>query len=460
MTPGRRRLTVALSAFVAVASGAAAAATAAARPAKETPSATLGTAVLSARRAPALLSDLVAQTRLASRVRTFLRAAPATSCLVLRAGDSTLMSMNEDELLVPASALKLTTAAAFLARVGGTGRFTTEVRGPKPDRDGVVSGDLVMVGGGDPLLATEGYVQTRRREPRPATEFTSLVTALRDAGVRRVTGGLGVNDTIYDDERRVPTWSPGYTAAGDVGPIGALAVDDGFTSYSPLMAAPDPAVAAGQRLRDALGAAGVTVGGAVFRTAARPATTLARVASAPFDDVVEEMLRESDNNTAELLLKELARRQTNTVGTRASGVTARARALAEMGLDADGIAAVDGSGLDRANRATCGVLVGTLTTRPGGYALEDMLAVAGRTGTLDDRFTSSPLAGRLRAKTGSLRGVTALVGVADPTAAVKLRFAFIANGAIGDDAGKALQDRLVATLATFPEAPRPADLAP
>jgi D-alanyl-D-alanine carboxypeptidase/D-alanyl-D-alanine-endopeptidase (penicillin-binding protein 4) len=141
-------------------------------------------------------------------------------------------------------------------------------------------------------------------------------------------------------------------------------------------------------------------------------------------------------------------------------VTARAAALRKLGLDSSGVQAIDGSGLDRSDRATCDELMATLTTRPGGYDLESMLAVAGQTGTLDDRFRTSPLAGKLRAKTGSLDGVTALVGVTDPAASVKLRFAFISNGQFTDAGGKALQDRLVAALATYPEAPSAQELAP
>jgi D-alanyl-D-alanine carboxypeptidase/D-alanyl-D-alanine-endopeptidase (penicillin-binding protein 4) len=246
-----------------------------------------------------------------------------------------------------------------------------------------------------------------------------------------------------------------------VGPLGALALNDGFSSYAPLVAAPDPGLAAVAELRAELAAAGVTVDGDVTR-GARPnsATNDIAIESAPYVDVVGEMLRESDNNTAELLLKELARRAGEKPATRRAGVAARASALRALGIDPSGVTAIDGSGLDRSDRVTCDALMATLTARPGGYHLEDMLAVAGQTGTLDDRFLGSPLAGKLRAKTGSLDGVTALVGLADPSAPVKLRFAFISNGTFTDAGGKALQDRLVAALATYPEAPTAQELQP
>jgi D-alanyl-D-alanine carboxypeptidase/D-alanyl-D-alanine-endopeptidase (penicillin-binding protein 4) len=320
---------------------------------------------------------------------------------------------------------------------------------------------VVIAGAGDPLVATNGYVVTRKHPPKPATDVSEFVTALQRAGVRHVTGSIGVYDGVFDSERRVPTWSTGYTATGDVGPIGALVVDDGFSSYAPLVAAPDPAVAAGNTIRAALVAAGIAVDGGVVRVDKKPAgATIASVESAPYADVVGEMLRESDNNTAEALLKELAHRAGVTPATRRAGVAARAAALRKLGVPSDAVQAIDGSGLDRSDHTTCGALMQTLTTRPGGYDLEQMLAVAGQTGTLDDRFLGSPLRDKLRAKTGSLDGVTALVGVADPAAPVKLRFAFISNGTFTDSGGKALQDRLVAALATYEQVPAAQELAP
>ena len=365
-----------------------------------------------------------------------------------------------DAPLIPASTLKLTTAAAFLAKVGGKGTFTTEVRGAAPDAAGTVAGPITLVGGGDPLLATSGYVATRRHPPTPATDLAKLARALQAAGVKHVAGGITVVDNRYDNERRVPSWKTGYTTTGDVGPLGALVVDDGFSSYAPLVAAPDPAIAAGESLRKALAAIGVTVDGATTRAAARGTNVLARVDSAPYRDVVSEMLRESDNNTAELLLRELAHAAGSQPATRAEGIDARVAALRALGVRGDAVQAIDGSGLDRGDRASCAALLATLTTKPGGYDLEDMLAIAGKTGTLNDRFTSSPLLGRMRAKTGTLENVTALVGLADAQAQDKVRFSFISNGVFTDAGGKSLQDRLVALLATYPESPDAATLAP
>ena len=461
MTSRRRRVTVVATAVALLSGGAAGYLTVEARPTADPTFARPAVAVLSPRRAPDALRSLIAGTRLSTRVNALMRNLSATSCLVVRADDAPVFSLRPDQPLTPASSLKLTTAAAFLAKAGGKGHFATTFNGRKPDASGIVQGDVTLVGGGDPLVATSGYVLTRKHPPKPATDISQFVDALRRAGVKHITGALDVYDGAFDNERRVPSWSAGYTATGDVGPIGALVLDDGFSSYAPLVAAPDPAVAAGTAIRAALVTAGIPVDGAVSRVAKAPAATaIATVESAPYVDVVAEMLRESDNNTAEALLKEMARRASGAPGTRAAGTAARLAALRTLGIEPSGVQAIDGSGLDRSDKATCSALLATLTTRPGGYDLEQMLAVAGQTGTLDDRFTTSPLSGKLRAKTGSLDGVTALVGVADPDAPTKLRFAFVSNGAFSDAGGKALQDRLVAALSTYPDAPAAEDLAP
>jgi D-alanyl-D-alanine carboxypeptidase/D-alanyl-D-alanine-endopeptidase (penicillin-binding protein 4) len=213
--------------------------------------ATPAVAVLSPRRAPEVLHALIADTRLATRLDSLMGSVAPTSCAVVSADNSRIVSIKPNQLLMPASALKLTTAAAFLSAAGGKGHFTTTIQGKRPDSNGTVASNVVVEGGGDPLLATSGYVLTRKHPPKPATDVTQFVTALQKAGVKHIAGGIGVYDGVFDSERRVPTWSAGYTATGDVGPLGALAIDDGFSSYAPLVAAPDPALAAGTTIKAA-----------------------------------------------------------------------------------------------------------------------------------------------------------------------------------------------------------------
>jgi D-alanyl-D-alanine carboxypeptidase/D-alanyl-D-alanine-endopeptidase (penicillin-binding protein 4) len=168
--------------------------------------------------------------------------------------------------------------------------------------------------------------------------------------------------------------------------------------------------------------------------------------------IVGSMLSSSDNLSAELLTKELGQR-TRKEGTTAAGVAAVTAELAKLGVPiADG-ALKDGSGLDRGNRVTCANLVAALelVERPELAALHDGLPVAGQNGTLYDQFLGSTLAGNFRGKTGSLDGVTGLMGVMD--LGRHLRFAFLENGSFSEAQGERIRVDIGEIVGRFPDAP-------
>jgi D-alanyl-D-alanine carboxypeptidase/D-alanyl-D-alanine-endopeptidase (penicillin-binding protein 4) len=161
------------------------------------------------------------------------------------------------------------------------------------------------------------------------------------------------------------------------------------------------------------------------------------------------MLRESDNTAAELLVKELGVVKGHE-GSTPAGTRAVTEVLTDAELPTAGLRLGDGSGLEVTNQSSCAVLAAALRVpdRGGGPQLSPLLAVAGRSGTLSLRLAGTPLEGKLRAKTGSLDGVSGLAGYLDGRRA--LSFAFLANGRLSDSAGRLLQDRLVALLAGYP----------
>jgi len=183
-------------------------------------------------------------------------------------------------------------------------------------------------------------------------------------------------------------------------------------------------------------------------------------------DLVERMLRGSDNDIAELLLREVGR-VSDGAATVAAGRAGVADALAGAGLPIAGVAVADGSGLDHDNRATCRMLHAVVARASDDSPLVRGLPVAGETGTLAGRFREAPLAGRLRAKTGSIRGVATLVGLVPTPGGGRLTFAYvandvagIANGVAGTRAGDDLQDALATVLGRFPDVADPERLAP
>ena len=424
--------------------------------------------VLSARRAPAFLARAVADARLRAQLDAALAdpglgAARERSCLVVRHGARPVLGRREATALIPASNMKVLTAIAVLERIGPDDRLVTEVRagGPVPP-DGVVAGPLWMVGGGDPLLGTADYAASFENQPQVRTPIEALADAVVAAGVRVVQGPVVGDETRYDTQRYIPTWKPGYVTDFESGPASALVVNDGFEQFRPRrVAAAEPDLHAAGTLVALLQARGVTVaGGAAEGHAPETATVLARAESPPMRDVVGEMLRESDNLTAELLVKELGRRFAG-AGTTTAGLGVVRQSLEAAGLPVGDLVNVDGSGLDRSDRATCALLLAALDKAGPAGPVATGLPVAARDGTLAKRFQGHPAAGRLRAKTGSLAGVVGLTGFVDAVGGgTPLSFALMANDLPRDALGRALQEQVGAILAAYPDAPAPEALAP
>jgi D-alanyl-D-alanine carboxypeptidase/D-alanyl-D-alanine-endopeptidase (penicillin-binding protein 4) len=407
-------------------------------------------------RLPALLAEAEGALELARGVDELL--GPTASCLVVRQGRRPVLDRSPDLALTPASTQKVLVAVAALSALGRDFRFTTKVVAARSPQGGAVA-EAWLVGGGDPFLATPEYTEFLRTRPRPGerplTPLTGLVDGLRRAGVISL-GALHGDDSRYDRARAVPTWKPSYLADNEIGSLGALVVDGGFDVFTPggEVRAADPAAHAATELARLAAAAGITapkVGSSAVAPAG--AVTLAEVRSAPLAEVVGAMVRESDNEAAELLVRELGRHQ-GAEGSTTSGTAAVIRLLDGLGLPTGGLRLGDGSGLETTNRASCRTLHAALGLPAGkdGGALSEALPVAGRSGTLSKRLVGTPLEGKLRAKTGSLDGVTGLVGYVDGRR--RLSFAFLANGVFSEARGRELQDRLVTLLANYP-APAP-----
>jgi D-alanyl-D-alanine carboxypeptidase/D-alanyl-D-alanine-endopeptidase (penicillin-binding protein 4) len=433
----------------------------------------LQTPVLSVRRVPGLLAGLVGRLRFddaldAAMADPSLGPARDNSCLVVQQGTVTLYARRPTLMLLPASNLKLLTATAILDRLGAESRFLTEVRADRAAVGGVVDGNLYLFGGGDPLLRTADYVASLRYPELLYTNLDTLAQAVRAAGVTHVTGSVVGDESRYDTQRYVPSWKAAYAATGEVGPLSALQVNDGFAAVTPRpVPAAQPAQAAATTFAALLEAHGVVVDGPAERGTAPPAAAhMASLPSAPLTQVVGEVLRQSDNNGAELFTKELGR--LSGAPTTAAGVAAIRADLAADHLPVDQVAMVDGSGLDRSDRASCQLLVDALQRSGPDGALGAGLAVAGQSGTLVKRMVATPAAIRLRGKTGSLDDVSSLSGyvvAATPAPAgapqpPALTFSMIFNGDPSQAAAEAVEDRVGALLAGYPQSPPLERLSP
>ncbi len=316
---------------------------------------------------------------------------------------------------VPASLTKLVTGAAALLALGPDHRFATRA---------VLEGRrLTLVGGGDPYLELEPWAPTPDDTSPPFPPRADLETlaaetarALRAQGTRRVR--LTYDTSLFSGPEASPSWEPDYLPDDIVSPISPLWVDQGRVPLS-FERVPDPALVAAGAFAGALAREGVKVDGIAQEREADPAARLmAEVEGAPLDVVVERVLEVSDNEASEVLLRHVGL-ATTADGSFGGGRRGVVRLLEEAGVDLGDSVLHDGSGLSRANVLEPGVLVELLRlaadpARPELRPVLTGLPVAGFTGSLALRFDTGDdrARGRVRAKTGTLTGVTSLAGIA------------------------------------------------
>jgi D-alanyl-D-alanine carboxypeptidase/D-alanyl-D-alanine-endopeptidase (penicillin-binding protein 4) len=347
----------------------------------------------------------------------------------LRTG-AVVYARNQSLALIPASNQKLPVAYAALSLLGPGFRFHTEVVGSGALVGDVWHGDLWLRGFGDPTL-----------EP---ADLETLAAEVASWGIRRVDGAVYGDESWFDARRVAPGWRPSFLI-GESPPLSALVVDRG--RYRGRTSA-NPALAAASLFRQTLEAADMPVSGrartGVLTTMGLP---LARDVSEPLADVVRFMGRESDNYTAEVLVKQLGALYAEQ-GTTAAGVRVIRGVLEEAGVPLGGVRLADGSGLSRLDRLTATALVALLEAGLAEGELRDAfldsLAVAGVDGTLEDRLESSPARGKVIAKTGTTSAASALSGF------VRDRYVFsiLQNGRpIATYWARLAQDRFATALA-------------
>ncbi|ASU82958.1 D-alanyl-D-alanine carboxypeptidase/D-alanyl-D-alanine-endopeptidase [Nocardiopsis gilva YIM 90087] len=438
----------------------------------------------------------------------------ATSGVVVRSLDEgdTLYTRNATTRLLPASNMKLLTSAAAMDVLGPDYTFRTTVSADEDPSDGVVDGDLYIVGTGDPSLSVDA--------------FSDLAEEVADSGVTEVTGDLLADDTWFDDTRLHPDWeegdepyyyaaqisaltvaanedldtgvvnvtaTPGYRVGAPVNvalepmtdnlsltnesstgtPDSARTLDvrrksggNAFTAtgglplggapYSTLRTVHEPTDHAAHVFADALAEEGVKVHGEVGRgTTPADADELAVRHSDELSDLLIPFMKLSNNGHAEILIKAMGR-ETLGKGTWQAGLVQVKPALDRMGAEVKGVRQADGSGLSRGNLLRADVVLSLLDAvrdEPWYGAWLTSLPVAGEQdrmvgGTLRNRMVGTPAEGNVRAKTGTLTGVSALSGYVTGTDGEEMVFSIINNGHKGS-APRDVQDAIAVRLAEF-----------
>jgi D-alanyl-D-alanine carboxypeptidase/D-alanyl-D-alanine-endopeptidase (penicillin-binding protein 4) len=395
-------------------------------------------------RTPLLAALPTGPTPTAAGLRAALRTALASPALgsrvslsVVDADGKELLDVSGSRAVTPASTTKIATAIAALTVLSPDLRLRTRVVA------GAQAGDVVLVGGGDPTLGgrfvTPGYPGSAR--------LADLARQLTGTTVRRVL----VDDSLYVGSGLGPGWKPSYVTSGNVAPVSALEVDSGRAAKKGPRSQ-DPALAAGRQL-----AALLHVTPVARAVAPAGAKELAHVDSPPVRELVESMLTRSDNDLAEALGRQVAlasKLPASFAGAAAGTHAALEPLLAKAGLPGSSIALRDSSGLsplDRVQPVAVAHLLAAVSKDARYGPLLTGLPIAGFDGTLAKRYRTAPnatAAGLVRAKTGTLNGVSALAGLVATRSGGLLAFDVTADGVPlgGTLAAEAALDRVAAVL--------------
>lgn len=328
--------------------------------------------------------------------------------------------------LVPASAIKILTAAIALETFGPNHRFTTRLTWEESTRT------LTLVGDADPMLRTDHLRKLIEQLYQTDIDLTLPMIVQADA-------------TMFPPHTKPAGWSPNPMPRY-VRPVTALYLDNKMTR--------DPVHDTLAKFLKLLTKSGVTVASNVEAKA--KGVVVAEVQGFPLIAHVRTMLQKSDNTIAEMLLRRATLEETGKATWKAMQTFALAK-LDSMGLYTEDLVLVDGSGLSRANRVSANhiiVLLGMIAdeNRLNLNVIERMqlMAVSGQTGTLEERFTTKKTRcaqGRVHAKTGSLSDVAALAGYVTHVNGTEVAFAILVNDIRGWSQGYKVRDQIDYMLA-------------
>lgn len=333
--------------------------------------------------------------------------------------DSLLFSLNPRHRLRPASTAKVITAVSGLALLGGGHSFQTRLYVTGSVSDGVLRGDVYAVGGFDPCFGRD--------------DMEAFVASLKGMGVDSIAGCLYADVSMKD----TLMWGWGWCWDDDNYTLTPLPYDkqDRFQEAWFEQLAAQGIAAADRRRLSAL---------------CPPEARLVIIRSHSFDQVLLDMMKDSDNFYAEAVFYQLAARSGRRYVSRKQAVQEINALIEKMGLQPAHYQIADGSGLSLYNYLTPELEVAFLR-----HAYRDKniynhlypsLPVAGLDGTLKRRMTSGPAHLNVRAKTGTVEGVSALAGYATAANGHMLAFSIMNQGVVRARAGRNFQDKVCTLL--------------
>ena len=329
-------------------------------------------------------------------------------------------TINADQRMRPASCQKLVTSIAALHYLGENYKFTTGLYITGSIAGRILKGDVYIVGGMDPLLSP--------------SDLAAFATALKNRGIDQVAGRIYIDLTMKDD---LP-YGWGWCWDDKYGPLSALMINgrDGF----------------GEQWLRAMRSAGIRLSHTGVTPRILPSTGTVHLATAAhsIDEVLEPMMKKSDNIYAECLFYQIAAMGGQKQAGRKHVAEHIRRFLESIGQDEATCQVADGSGLSLYNYLTPQVLVALLNyayqTPSVGNHLMPVLPIAGVDGTLEKRMKDSAAQGNVRAKTGTLEAISSLAGYLKASNGHDLSFCIINQGIVHSSQGRDFQDKICILL--------------
>lgn len=335
--------------------------------------------------------------------------------------DQPLYAVNSRQRMRPASCQKLVTGIAALYHLGGAYQFTTDLCISGQVSSGVLMGDVYVVGGMDPLLNQD--------------DLSRMAQALKQAGISKINGKLYMDISKKDDL----AYGWGWCWDDEYGPMSALMVNakDSFPTI----------------WKSVLRKAGISIvaGEVVPGLLPSGCSTLLQITHS-IDEVMAPVMKQSDNIYAESLFYQLAFQSGQRGAGRKQTVQQMEQLLTILGQDERGFKIADGSGLSLYNYATPELFISLLNYAYREEAIRShlfpFLPIAGVDGTLKNRMKGTPAFGNVRAKTGSVDGISTLSGYVQAANGHILSFCIMNQGVPSSRMGRDFQDKICILLAS------------
>lgn len=310
-----------------------------------------------------------------------------------------VVSQNPYKAMLPASTMKCLTAAAAIEAGLDTVRFETRVYVRGKIDDGVLMGDLVVVGGGDPTVESSQF-------PANAGFIKEIVTAVRNLGIKGIEGEILVDASSFPDNGPCERWELSDVRYEYGAGLYALNFRDNRVGDK---AMESPSEAFGEALENSLLASGIPVCWQTVDSSGEPLTEILLHRSPLGADILDNLMKRSDNLFAEGMLRLLAPGQ-----PRSAAIARERRLLSSRGLDFDITDIYDGSGLSRNNRVTACFMADLLEMMAGREGATSnyvsLFPLVGEEGTVKSLLKGTRLQGKLALKSGSMNGVHCYAG--------------------------------------------------